>query len=565
MGLNGRLEDLPLLDIVQVVAFSQKTGYLSLETPRGEAAIVFERGLVVSCFTPETPAIEARVAQLPAGERAALIRKRIETALEELVRLREGQFLFSLTPEVPASVNHREIRAETLEHGIKAEELLLELARGMDEDRRDAAAAVESGFAESAGAVASSPDAESVPEQTLGTGAATATDPDTTDLPEDTAPEDSGVPSLPELEALPEEEGRHHIVLLVDDEADLRAILAGVFIEGRWQVVEAGTPSVALRAARSLQDLGLPFVLVVDRGMPTSDGASFDGGLEVIRRLKQAGFEPPALLMTDRMTRPLHDRGRKLGVARFVFKPSLSRLDPEQFAADIRAFGEHVRDTILPVLEPAAFVLPPESAPEAPMPRTEEAWREAAELQRRLEDLRRPQDAGQVSALVMSMARDFFERGVLFIVKDDELRGLGGFGPAAHDDIILVIREARIPLSEASIFQEVVVSGRGHYGPLPAGRFEALLLDSLGAFAAREAALMPLVTNRETIALLYADNPETGAAMPRLDTLEVFLGQAGRALESAFLQRKRESRGGRGASGPRVNQTELPGGARQGS
>ena len=52
MGLNGRLEDLPLLDIFQVVAFSQKTGYLSVETPRGEAAIVLEKGLVVSSFTP---------------------------------------------------------------------------------------------------------------------------------------------------------------------------------------------------------------------------------------------------------------------------------------------------------------------------------------------------------------------------------------------------------------------------------------------------------------------------------------------------------------------------------
>jgi len=564
MGLNGRLEDLPLLDIVQVVAFSQKTGYLSVETPRGEAAIVFERGLVVSCFTPDTPVIEARAAELAAGERAALIRKRIEIALEELVRLREGQFQFSLTPGVPAIVNRREIRGETLEQGIKAEELLLELARGMDEDRRDAAAAVESGFAEAAEAVTPGPDPVPIPEGTLGSGT-TDTATDTAELPEEPAFEDKALPPLPELEALPEEEGRHRIVLLVDDEPDLRAVLAAVFIEGNWQVVEAGTPSAAHRAARSLQDLGLPFVLVVDRGMPTSDGASFDGGLEVIRRLKQAGFEPPALLMTDRMTRPLHERGRKLGVARFVFKPSLSRLDPEQFAADIRAFGEHVRDTILPVLEPAAFLLPPVSAREAPLPRSDEAWREAADLQRRLEDLRRPQDAGQVSALVMSMARDFFERGVLFIVKDDELRGLGGFGPAAHDDIILVIREARIPLSEASIFQEVVASGRGHYGPLPLGRFEALLLDSLGAFRAREAALMPLVTNRETIALLYADNPETGAAMPRLDTLEVFLSQAGRALESAFLQRKREARAGRGESGARADRTGLAGSARQGS
>jgi CheY-like chemotaxis protein len=560
MGLNGRLEDLPLLDIVQVVAFSQKTGYLTVETHRGEAAIVFERGMVVSCFTPDTPALPGEVAQVAGPERAAAIRKRIETALEELVRLREGQFLFSLTPEVPAVVNGREIRAETLEQGIKAEELLLELARGMDEDRRDAAAAVETGFAEAAETLSPSPGPEpaatAIGPGPSGEGVETV---DLGELPEESAA-DRELPPLPELEDLPDEEGQHRVVLLVEDEADLRALLARAFIEGNWQVVEAGSPASAMRAARSLQDLGLPFVLVVDRGMPTSDGASFDGGLEVIRRLKQAGFDPPALLMTDRMTRTLQERGRKLGVARFVFKPSLSRLDPEQFAADIGAFGKHVRDTILPVLQPAAFSSPP--GPETSLPRDDAAWREAAELQRRLEDLRRPQDAGQISALVMSMARDFFERGVLFIVKDDELRGLGGFGPAAHDDIVLVVREARIPLSEASIFQEVVATGRAHHGPLPAGRFEALLLDSLGAFAAREAAVMPLVANRETIALLYGDNPETGAGMKPLEALEIFLSQAGQSLERAFLQRKREARAGREAAVSSSPRAGLAGNAR---
>ena len=533
MGLNGRLEDLPLLDIVQVVAFSQKTGYLTVETPRGDAAIVFERGLVVSCFTSDTPAIDAQVALLPAAEKAAAIRRRIEAALEPLVRLREGRFVFSLTSEVATRVGTRDIAADSLEHGIRAEELLLELARGMDEDRRDAAAAVESGFAEAAEAVEpaaaeATPPAEEAAETTS----------------EDAPPAAEGDPAVPpELEALPEGDGRHQIVLLVEDEPDLRRLLADVFIEGGWQVVEAGNPAGALRAARSLQDLGLPFVLAVDRGMPTSDGASFDGGLEVIRRLKKAGFEPPTLLMTDRLTHPVQERARKLGVAKFVFKPSLSRLDPEQFAADIRAFGVHVCDSILPALE-SAVVDPTSEEPAhlTPLPQTEEGWREAADLQRHLEGLRRPQDAAQVSALVMNMARDFFERAVLFIVKDDELRGLGGFGPAVRDDIILVIRDARIPLSEPSAFQEVVATGRSRVGRLAEGRFEALLMETLGATASQEAALLPLVTNRETIALLYGDNPVTGAPMRRLDGLLVFLSQAGMALEAAFLARKRHAR-----------------------
>jgi CheY-like chemotaxis protein len=538
MGLNGRIEDLPLLDIVQVVAYSQKTGYLTVETPKGAAAIIFERGLVVSSFAPDSPPIEASAADLPAPERAAVIRRRIETSLEQLIRLREGAFLFSLTPEVPTAVGERQIKAETLEYGIKSEELLLDLARGMDEDRRDAVAAVESGFAEAAESVAP-PEPDTAPVSPPETPEPEP--PEEAAAEEPVAEEEEPAP-LPELEPV-EADGEHRVVLLVEDEADLRAILAQVFIEGGWQVVEAGSPGAALRAARSLNDLGLPYVLAVDRGMPTSDHASFDGGLEVVRRLKRAGYEPPVLLMTDRLTRPVQEKARKLGVAKFVFKPSLSRLDPNQFVADFQAFAVHVRDLILPPLAAAAVVpTPADYAPAVALPNSEEAWRD--ELQRRLEDLRRPQDASQVSTLVMNMARDFFERAVLFIVKDDELRGLGGFGPAAHDDIILVIREARIPLSEPSVFQAVVGSGQAHVGPLPVGRFEALLAETLGQYSSKDVALLPLVTNRETIALLYGDNPLTGSEMRRLDGLLVFLSQAGIALETAFVQRHREARQG---------------------
>jgi len=55
VSLNGNLEDLPLLDIIQIVSFSKKTGYLTIRRERGEAAIVFEDGNVVAAFTPESP------------------------------------------------------------------------------------------------------------------------------------------------------------------------------------------------------------------------------------------------------------------------------------------------------------------------------------------------------------------------------------------------------------------------------------------------------------------------------------------------------------------------------
>src|SRR6185295_7932765 len=48
LSLTGNLEDLPLLDILQIVSFSKKTGYLSIRTGAGEGAIVFHDGFVTS-------------------------------------------------------------------------------------------------------------------------------------------------------------------------------------------------------------------------------------------------------------------------------------------------------------------------------------------------------------------------------------------------------------------------------------------------------------------------------------------------------------------------------------
>jgi hypothetical protein len=147
LALQGNLEDLPLLDIIQIVSFSKKTGYLSIEMEGGDGAIVFLDGLVVAAFTATSPPADPRLGSLPMEARERAVRGRIAFALEQLARLREGGFAFELTDDAPAVVGSREIRPETLVRGINPQELLLDLAQGLDEDRAHSAAAVEASFA----------------------------------------------------------------------------------------------------------------------------------------------------------------------------------------------------------------------------------------------------------------------------------------------------------------------------------------------------------------------------------------------------------------------------------
>ena len=576
MSLTGNLEDLPLLDILQIVSFSKKTGYLSIRTGAGEGAIVFCDGFVTSSFTWDTAPLDPRAKTLPPDQRSRMLRHRIEVALQQLIRLREGQFNFSLSDKAPTRVGARDILEETLPDGINPQELLLDLARGMDEDRRDSTAALEASFTEPEDDTAPVPvvsplpasaalEPSRAPEPSTAPPVRAPRPPPVAAAPPKPAPAPARpAPSAPSASpsSASSAASAERVILLVDDEEEVRRVLADHFTAGGYQVVEAEDPEAAVKKAGRLGKSGIPFLLVCDLGMPTSGGSSFQGGFEVVKRLGKMNLQPPVLMMTESLGSALHSRAKQMGVARIVFKPGLSKLDPGQFEADLKAFAHKLIADVIPRLAPDAEAAPvpprpaarkaspsapsarrpsPSSAvsAESPLPSAEELSREFAVLQKRLEELRRPHDASQIAMLVMKVAREFFERGMLFLVKNGEARGLGGFGPAPREESLhLLARDVLIPLSEPSVFLDVVVSHKSLVGPLPEGRWSQYLMGKIGRFQSATVALLPLLTHRETIALLFGDNPETGRPFGRLEALEVFIDQAGIALENAFLQRK---------------------------
>ena len=575
MALQGNLEDLPLLDIIQIVSFSKKTGYLLIEMEEGDGAIVFREGLVVSAFTATSPPADRRLGSLPPSAREKAVRARIGFALEQLARLREGGFGFELTDDVPGAIGGRDISLETLARGINPQEMLLDLAQGLDDDRAQSAAAVEASFAAPivpeetlpSDVQAEPPSAgrqqwEATPVERLGTD----TRPVPTVMPPGpprgptpgpaaearsarptggSKPPDEGRPPTGDK---PSTEGRPaRTVLLVDDEEDVRRILGRQFLAAGFRVVEAGDPEEAAKMASKAAAEGDSFVLVTDLGMPASGGASFHGGFEVVKRLWKMKLRPPVLMMTESLNQSLRLRARQMGVQSFVFKPTLSKLNAQQFEADLSAFAAKLAAHVLPHLAEAAAARP------APRPKrkpagegataggapAEDAARPFEFLKRRLVELRQGGDANQITALVMEAAREFFERAVLFVVKHEEARGLGGFGLAPRGETLnLLARQITIPLGEASVFRDVTQGRRGFCGAPPSERWLGHLMGRIGRFQSQGVALLPLVTHRETIALLFGDNPETGREPAGLEALEVLVQQAGIALENVFLQRK---------------------------
>jgi len=254
-------------------------------------------------------------------------------------------------------------------------------------------------------------------------------------------------------------------------------------------------------------------------------------------------------MMTERMSSSIQLRARQMGISHLVFKPGLSKLDHEQFEADLRAFAGKILRDVLPRLDhsqarprPREAPAGPAARPEPAAPTLDELSRQLRMLQRRLTELRRPGDANQIAVLLMKVAREFFERGILFLIKNDQVRGLAAFGPAPkNQNINLLVREVAIPLSETSLFLDVVESGKPYRGALPDGKWSKNLMGKIGQFQSSVVALLPVVTHREPIAILFGDNAETGRELGRLDALELFVDQAGVALENTFLQKRIES------------------------
>jgi DNA-binding response OmpR family regulator len=101
------------------------------------------------------------------------------------------------------------------------------------------------------------------------------------------------------------------VVLLVDDDAAIRrAVAAGLELEG-FSVVPASGGRAALEAVERVR----PAVVLLDLTMPDLDG------LEVLRRLRDAGDEVPVCVLSARDEVDDRVRGLQAGADDYVVKP----------------------------------------------------------------------------------------------------------------------------------------------------------------------------------------------------------------------------------------------------
>jgi len=95
MSLLGRLEDLSLTDIIQIVYLSRRTGVLEIVNEHGRHTVLFRQGLVVNASSPEQPDLVSylEATQLVNATQAKMVRQMEENGISAGVAILEMNIL----------------------------------------------------------------------------------------------------------------------------------------------------------------------------------------------------------------------------------------------------------------------------------------------------------------------------------------------------------------------------------------------------------------------------------------------------------------------------------------
>ena len=113
------------------------------------------------------------------------------------------------------------------------------------------------------------------------------------------------------MTATPAGSGGERLVLVVDDEADLREIVADRLRGAGYRVLTAGDGLQALEVVRAAR----PACIILDLKMPRL------GGLDALPEIRREAPDSYILVLTGSPNRPLGDACRARGADDFLLKP----------------------------------------------------------------------------------------------------------------------------------------------------------------------------------------------------------------------------------------------------
>ncbi len=571
MSLVGKLEDLSLGEILQIVSLSRRSGLLRLESPEGDGNVFIRNGLIIFASSSdesegilgilysqgilEMDQIESIKDMLDDIENPAQLRKileeeldvapvpfqkslkkKIEDLLYSFFIWEEGTFSFQLVDDQDENSLFRRMSPFFLDDGISSQFIVMEGARKKDELRRDLARVrgVSSGFID-AGEIG---DVDSSDAENL-----------IAEINAFAVPE--SMPRIPDRIA--------RVVILVTDNKDLMTKLAEALVDTELNLLHFNDAVSSLVRIQELRTHRIFPYLVLDlMSKGIADGVQL-GGLDILSTLWELGNNLPASLVVfngiaDKMAELLSDvesvnivridpddlnRAREDSVGELGGLVELISTEMEARSGDEeeeyydleRELSDDLETLDLPL---DAWVDAEEDVPE------DHADPKMAALSSFVAELNRQDISGEITLMALRFASEFASRAVLFLVRRDDLKGLGQFGVdlGEGNDPDKAVRSLALPRDGKSIFSHVIDSHQSYRGAPREDETEKSLLHSLGSETPSVIYVGPIISMGKTAVILYCDDLPDRGGMEDTQSLDIFLSHIGLALDRAFLEMK---------------------------
>ncbi len=221
----------------------------------------------------------------------------------------------------------------------------------------------------------------------------------------------------------------------------------------------------------------------------------------------------------------------------FLLQPGLS---PEHLVQEgLRRMDEQERERAAKKAQPQPGAGLPAAAQEESTAQSKGAL---STLKAVLSGIRSPSFTSEITLTLMRYAAEFVSRGVLFALTKDGIVGIGQFGMdmngSSPDDRV---RKIRIPHGQPCVLTEVGETRTTYRGKLPKTSWNDSLISHLGGVVPQEVIVVPMIVNGAVVVIFYGDNLPANRPIGDIECLELFMIQAGLAMEKALLERRLEA------------------------
>lgn len=519
MVLKGKLEDMPVVDVLQFIYASRRNGTLHLESRDRRGFVVFRDGNIAQASTNAAEnnlgnillsrglieeadlaqAVEAQRSDyddMPLGrvlaetgllseeEVKAAVEAQIEGAVRDFVLWLDGDFVFELgTAAEPADDVAVPVEGILPGVNVDTQHLLLECIRIFDERNRVSAEGAVAGGAPERGE-------------------------------EVTPPEEVEAPAP-----------LAHTVYLYSDNEPLYALLASV----------AAKKKVECRAFQSFAALTLAVegTMLADRLPVVVLDVDFSAGDRQQDRARRAAALMAKLKSAARAMEVIcvsTSAGYVLRVALLerharavVAMPPKVLLSESPPGVEVRNFLRELWTVVVEAFRNYENVY------------VRRKWRERIgsleayllKLKRFVREAQKSSFTFMVSLDLLNLISENYERALLFVVREGVAGGIGGFGDAADGTPLgIMAKNVEVLLDEPSVFRTVADRKTTYRGRPDAGQpVHRRLFEQIGKPKSGEAVVVPLLSGGRTLAMIYCDNGASDAPLVYDELLDLLSNQ----------------------------------------